>query len=57
MIFFSGMLTILFVILKFFCFIDWPWVLVVSPLWGHLFLFIILTVALAAIDIKYWSRK
>jgi hypothetical protein len=40
----SGILTIIFVVLKLTGLISWPWLWVLSPLWISLLLFILLVV-------------
>lgn len=54
---FFGLLTVAFVVLKLTHFIDWPWLWVLSPLWGGfiaaiLFMGIVLIVALIIEGIK-----
>lgn len=47
---FLGMLGILFIGLKLAGFIDWPWVWVLSPLWGWLALIILCVVVYVIAD-------
>lgn len=47
---FFGMLTIVFIALKLAGFIDWPWLLVLSPIWGFWLLVIVLAIIAAVIS-------
>lgn len=50
---FFGLLAIVFIACKLTGFIDWPWLLVLSPIWGFWLLVIVLvTIALIASEIK-----
>ena len=47
---FCGMLAIVFIALKLTGFIDWPWLLVLSPIWGVWLLVIVLAIIAAVIS-------
>lgn len=47
---FCGMLAIVFIALKLTGFIDWPWLLVLSPIWGFWLLVIVLAIIAAVIS-------
>ena len=50
---FFGLLTIVFIACKLTGFIDWPWWLVLSPIWGLLlFVVVIAIVAYVSSEIK-----
>lgn len=50
---FFGMLTIVFIACKITGFIDWPWLLVLSPIWGFwLLVFVIAFIAFIVSEIK-----
>lgn len=50
---FCGMLAIVFIALKLTGFIDWPWLLVLSPIWGFWLLVIVLAIiAVVVSEIK-----
>ena len=46
---FTGLLTIVFIVLKLIGVIDWPWVWVLSPIWISILLVIVILVIVAAI--------
>lgn len=47
---FCGILAIVFIALKLTGFIDWPWLLVLSPIWGFWLLVIVLAIIAAVIS-------
>lgn len=47
---FCGMLAIVFIALKLTGFIDWPWLLVLSPIWGFWLLVIVLAIIAVVIS-------
>lgn len=47
---FCGMLAIVFIALKLTGFIDWPWLLVLSPIWGFWLLVIVLAIIAAVVS-------
>ena len=47
---FCGVLAIVFIALKLTGFIDWPWLLVLSPIWGFWLLVIVLAIIAAVIS-------
>lgn len=50
---FFGMLTIVFIACKITGFIDWPWLLVLSPIWGFwLLVFVVAFIAFIVSEIK-----
>lgn len=50
---FCGILAIVFIALKLTGFIDWPWLLVLSPIWGFWLLVIVLAIiAVVVSEIK-----
>lgn len=50
---FFGLLTIVFITCKIMGFIDWPWWLVLSPIWGFwLFVVVIAIVAAVISEVK-----
>lgn len=50
---FFGLLTIVFIACKLTGFIDWPWLLVLSPIWGFwLFVVVLAIVAAVASELK-----
>lgn len=50
---FTGLLTIVFIVLKLCHVIDWAWIWVLAPLWGSLALAtIIITIVLAVVVLK-----
>ena len=48
---FLTLLSILFIALKLTGYVDWPWWVVLSPIWGQLALFAVVTVVVL---IAYW---
>lgn len=44
---FFGLLTIVFIACKLTGFIDWPWLLVLSPIWGFWLLVVVLAIVAA----------
>ncbi len=50
---FTGLLTIVFIVLKLTKVIDWSWWWVVSPLWIHVALVFVILIVLAI----YWGVK
>lgn len=50
---FFGLLAIVFIACKLMGFIDWPWLLVLSPIWGFWILIILIAIiAVIASEIK-----
>lgn len=50
---FCGLLAIVFIALKLTGFIDWPWLLVLSPIWGFWLLFLVVAfIAFIVSEIK-----
>lgn len=50
---FCGLLAIVFIALKLTGFIDWPWLLVLSPIWGFwLLVFVVALIAFIVSEIK-----
>ena len=47
---FFGMLAIVFIACKITGFIDWPWWLVLSPIWGVLLLVVVVAIVAAIIS-------
>ena len=47
---FCGLLAIVFIACKITGFIDWPWLLVLSPIWGFWLLVIVLAIIAAVIS-------
>lgn len=47
---FCGILAIVFIALKLTGFIDWPWLLVLSPIWGFWLLVIVLAIIAAVVS-------
>ena len=54
---FSGLLTIVFIVLKLLGKIDWPWIWVLAPLWIDLIIGIILIVIAVIIFIPKRRKK
>ena len=48
---FFGLLGILFIGLKLTGFIDWPWWVVLSPLWGYVLLIVLLLLVVVVVTI------
>ena len=52
---FTGLLTIVFIVLKLTGYINWPWLWVLSPLWIGLIIFILVVVI--AVCVTLWLEK
>ena len=54
---FSGLLTLVFIVLKLCHVIDWPWVMVLSPIWITLALILFILVVIITISVVSDKRK
>jgi hypothetical protein len=52
----SGVLTVIFIVLKLVGVIDWSWLWVLSPIWIDL-IFVLIVIACLYFDKKKWRKK